>query len=167
MDYTGASLLYKGHYNCENYYYFGVEWNGKLGTFGGGKEQADLNHPHNTAVREADEESHGVFGDKKKFKLLLQNWQNTGVQRIKNIYDQHVTYVVPVNTSYYNPMKKFAISLKQNHYTGCEAEMSEVVAVKEKDLRAAIDSGQWNVGDHVFRDPVQRTLTIARKAGII
>lgn len=172
IKYQSASVLFTGYFRGKKYYYFGLENkgnnNGKLSTFGGGREKVDHKHPSLTAARETHEESHDVFMKKSKLIKRIHGKKKFGVKRIVNAKQHNITFIVPANTAKSNPMKKFK-KVRKLHQKN---EIKKIVAVSEKSLKAAIDNYKPKK-NHMYlkgmpvRDCVAKTLKIARKSGKI
>lgn len=157
-QYGSASILAKGKYNNDTYYYFPVHKNtGKVMFFGGLADKKDHSHPSVTASREMFEESNGVFGSQNH----IQNRLNTAkkVHRIYNKQKKHIAYVVPFKVQG-NPSKKFKKS-------GFNNEIGKIIAVKKQTLQAAIATNNWNFQGHEIRHCEQDTLKKLAKKGFI
>lgn len=160
MNYQSASILPFSQYNGENYYYFAVERNGKLSTFGGKRDAADHHHPSVTARREFHEESNDVFGSKNRVKNIFKT------HVLKTIYNnkyKHVCFVMPVKAWNYNPIKKFKKINSQNPNN----EIVGIIAVRQSTLRNAIKQENWTLQGHKIRHCARETLRLGLKKGAV
>lgn len=160
MNYDSASILPCSSYHGENYYYFAVERNGKLSTFGGKKDLADHNYPTITAIREFHEESNDVFGTKDKIRNIFNN---TTLNTINNTKSKHICFIVPVDTSNSNPIKKFNQINSQNR----NKEIIGIIAVRQSTLQNAIRQENWNLQGHSVRHCARQTLRLGLKKGFV
>lgn len=158
MTINNAAVLPTSTYHGTQYYYFAVEKNGSLSTFGGGKKRSES--VEECAVREFSEESLKVFGRKRDIKKLFDHPRRNSIEKVNNAAFQNITYVVPLKL-HHNPMKKFDRARRDPNLRPSQKEIKEIIPVEASKLVKRLSNGKDTFHGHKLRHCVKKTLDIA------
>lgn len=138
----------------ENCVFLGLMSKGKLSTFGGFREEDELD-PKQTAAREMEEEALGVLGDQKEIRNMLS--------QVKPLFDAngHICYVLFMKNIGNDVSAKFKkLRFSGAKLTKSQKEMVDIVPISAKSIREKVLRNE----ELLFEDNegVQRPIRIER-----
>lgn len=163
--FTGGFVIPTTRSKGSDYYFFGLEKNGKLSGFGGRRNSGEKLRA--TAVRELHEESLGVFCKRKELTHKMRDLAANKITKVDTF--PSTTYIVPLKLKKKRVIKKFDKRRSSPTLKKVQKEMTKIIAVKASEIRAVVHANPHNIGfqGHRARGLLAKTLQTAVASGVI